>query len=267
MSALPPLIDTHTHCYGPDYADDQEAMLARAQAAGVTHLLLAATDASCAAQQDALVARHPALISQMMGLHPCEVGPDVEGQLQAVRHLLFDSPLHYVAVGEIGLDYHWDTTHRAAQLSALRQQLLWARQLDKPASIHVREAYDDFFPLLLEARRADGLRADNPGVVHCFSGTVEQAWRLAEMGFCLGIGGVVTYPRSLMAQVAAELPLERLVLETDAPYLSPVPRRGRRNEEAYLTHTAEAVARLRGISLDEVATVTTATAQRLFLLG
>lgn len=258
-----PLIDTHTHCYGEEYAEDQNQMLLRAIDAGVDTMLLAATDASSASQQDDLQRRYPGHIRQMMGLHPCEVGRDHEERLEAVRTLLFANTDNYVAVGEIGLDYHWDATHRLRQLDALKKQLLWARQLDKPASIHVRDAYDDFFQLLHETNH--GLR-ERPGVVHCFSGTVAQAERLVSMGFLLGIGGIVTYKRSLMADVVAAIPLEHLLLETDAPYLAPLPHRGRRNEEVFLLDTAAKVADIKGIDPRQVAATTTATARRLFQL-
>lgn len=257
------LIDTHTHCYGEEYADDQDDMLHRAFAAGVDMMLLAATDADCANEQDDLQRRYPNHMRQMMGLHPCEVGNDYEERLEAVRRLLFSRTEHYVAVGEIGLDYHWDATYRIQQLDALKRQLLWAQQLDLPASIHVRDAFEDFFHLLAETSNP---RRKHPGVIHCFGGTVAQAEQLVEMGFLLGIGGVATYKHSSTAEVVAAIPLECLLLETDAPYLTPVPHRGKRNEEAFLLDTAARVAAIKGIELWQVAAVTTATARCLFRL-
>ncbi len=264
------LIDTHTHLYAEEFDGDRADMMARSLASGVDYMLLPATTAADAARQEAMQTGYPNHIGLLMGLHPTEMTADWEEQLQQVRRLLFAQPDHYVGVGEVGLDFYWDSTYRNAQLQALQQQLQWAVELDKPLSIHLRsakdgsdDAYEAFFQLLANLPCADKLR----GVLHCFSGTVEQAERGIAAGFHIGIGGVVTYKKSLMAEVATAIPLEYIVLETDAPYLAPTPHRGKRNEAAFLPAIASHIATLKQLPPQEVATVTTATAKRLFGLA
>lgn len=273
------LIDTHTHLYDAAFDEDREAAVARAEAAGVGAMLLPAVDAVEYGRQEALAVAHPALFRQMMGLHPTSVPSDWQTALEPARRLLFACPDKYVAVGEIGLDFYWSREGEEAQRSALRQQLLWAQQLGKPVSLHLRSAKDGsadaceaFFELLSEL--SEGLALSAPagcavlrGVMHCFSGSTAQAWRGVNKGFLLGIGGVVSYKHSSMAEVASAIPLSHLVLETDAPYLAPVPHRGKRNESAYLQDVAQCVANIKHISVEEVAAVTTANARRLFDLG
>ncbi len=261
------LVDSHTHLYAEEFDGDRADMMARALAGGVDLMLLPATSAADATRQDALKKDYPDHIGLLMGLHPTELTTGWEEQLLQEHRLLFAQPDHYVGVGEVGLDFYWDSTYRDAQLQALRQQLLWAIQLDKPLSIHLRsakdgsdDAYETFFQLLASMPDADRLR----GVLHCFSGTVEQAKRGIAAGFHIGIGGVVTYKKSLMAEVATAIPLEHIVLETDAPYLAPVPHRGKRNEAAFLPAIANHIAALKQRPVQEVASVTTATAKRLF---
>ncbi len=190
------LIDTHTHLYSEEFDGDRADMMARAIANGVDYMLLPATTAADAERQEAMLTAYPKQIGLLMGLHPTELATDWEEQLQQVHRLLFARPRHYVGIGEVGLDFYWDSTYRDAQLQALCRQLLWADELDKPLSIHLRsakdgsdDAYEAFFQLLATLPASTKLR----GVLHCFSGTVEQAHRGIAAGFHFGIGGVVTY--------------------------------------------------------------------------
>ncbi|MBP3762273.1 MAG: TatD family hydrolase [Bacteroidales bacterium] len=260
-------IDTHTHLYDEAFDADREAALQRAREAGVETLLLPDIDSAIRPRQQAFAAAHPGCTRQMAGLHPTSVKADWEAELQQVQALLFGtgpSPEDagpYIAVGEVGMDLYWDRTFEAEQREALRRQLRWAQELGLPVCLHIRKAHNEVFALLREMNRPAWR-----GVMHCFGGSVQEARRATEMGFHLGIGGVVTFKNAGMADVVRETPLERLLLETDAPYLSPVPHRGKRNESAYLPLVAAKVAELKGISVEEVAEATTASARELFAL-
>lgn len=255
------MIDTHTHIYDEAFDGDREATIQRARDAGVDTLILPAIDSQSLERQERLAAQHPDLCRQMMGLHPTSVNENLESELAMVRQRLFDPQRHYVAVGEIGLDFYWDRTFEAQQLEVLKRQLLWAEELDLPVCLHVRKAHNELFGLLHELNRPTWR-----GVMHCFGGSVQEAQRAVDLGFHIGVGGVVTFKNATLAKVAATVPLERIVLETDAPYLAPVPHRGQRNEPAYLKEVAATIAALRGIMPEEVDAVTTANACRLFAL-
>lgn len=250
------MIDTHCHLYDAAFDDDREAVLQRAVAAGVELMLQPAIDSSSNEAQYALGGPH---IRHMAGLHPTSVGDNYRDELQQVERLLASGTMQFVAVGEIGLDYYWDTTYKDQQREALRCQLLMARRCCLPVSLHVRDAYDDLFDLL-DAMGYDEWR----GVLHCFSGTPRHASMALERGFSLGIGGVVTFKKSALPQIVEQVPIERIVLETDAPYLAPMPYRGKRNESAYLPLIAQRVAEIKGLSLADVDRVTTQNALSLF---
>ena len=276
-------IDTHCHLYDEAFDDDRDQALQRALDAGVTTLLLPDIDSTATPRLDAMIGtengeRRTAneatqdgisrlAVYPMAGLHPTSVKEDFEQELQHVRNRLFPplstlhSPFPFVAVGEIGMDLYWDRTYEAQQREALRIQMRWADQLGLPVCLHIRKAHNEVFGLLRDLNRSR-----YRGVMHCFGGSVQEALHAVEMGFHLGIGGVVTFKNATMADVVKAVPLESLLLETDAPYLSPVPRRGQRNEPAYIPLVAQRIADLRGISLDEVADVTTASARALFAL-
>lgn len=257
-------IDTHCHLYDEAFDADRDEALQRALDAGVTTLLLPAIDSQSHEQQERLAAQHPECLRQMMGLHPTSVKEDFEQELALVREQLYhspNSPTKYVAVGEIGMDLYWDRTFEAQQREVLKTQLLWAVDLDLPVCLHIRKAHNEVFALLREMNRPSWR-----GVMHCFGGSLQEAQRALEMGFHLGIGGVVTFKNATMAEVVKAAPLDRLLLETDAPYLSPVPHRGQRNEPSYIPLIAQKIADLRGISLDEVAETTTTAARSLFRL-
>ena len=253
-------IDTHCHLYDEAFDADRDAAVRRAIDAGVTTMLLPDIDSSETARLEALCGQYPDVFRPMAGLHPTSVKEDFEGELQHVRERL-DSGRHFVAVGEIGMDLYWDRTYEGEQMEALKRQMVWAEEKGLPVCLHIRKAHNEVFGLL-----RDMGRQSYRGVMHCFGGSVQEAQRAVEMGFHLGIGGVVTFKNAGMAEVVKAVPLERLLLETDAPYLTPVPHRGQRNESAYIPLIAERIAELRGISREEVAEVTTASARSLFAL-
>lgn len=263
------LVDTHTHLYLNDFDADREEVLQRAFDAGVRRLLLPAVDSSSYAALRKMASDHPGACFAMAGLHPTSVDEGFESELAFVKHALAEDCC--VAVGEIGLDLYWDTTFLSQQIDALRCQLEMACDAGLPVVLHLRsakmpsdgDAYELFFSLWGEMAVS---RRPATGVMHCFSGTVEQALRAVELGFYVGVGGVVTYKKSMMQQVVERLPVERMLLETDAPYLAPVPWRGKRNESAYVVEVARKVAGIKRVSYDAVAHQTTLNAERLFRL-
>ncbi|HUP13717.1 MAG TPA: TatD family hydrolase [Niastella sp.] len=250
------LIDTHAHIYLPEFDTDREAALARAAQHRITTILLPAIDAGSHAQVLAVEARWPQC-QAMMGLHPCSVTETYKDELATVEQHLSQRP--FIAIGEIGLDFYWDTTYKEQQYAAFRTQVEWALHYDIPIAIHSRNALDECIAVVSDYA---GLR----GVFHCFSGTVEQATRIRELNFYLGIGGVVTYKNSGLDSVMERIGLEGVVLETDAPYLSPVPHRGKRNECSYLPLVAAKLAAVTGQTTEAVAHMTTQNATRLFNL-
>ena len=253
------LVDTHSHLYCEEFDSDREEVIERAEKAGISLILLPAIDKATYERQERLEASRPLLFKQMMGVHPTSIGDNPDNDLEEAHSLLFAHPDKYVAVGEIGLDLYWDTSRKEQQIYALGKQIEWAREVNKPVSLHIRNAYQEAFTLL-EQKSKGPYR----GVMHCFSGTMEDAVHAVEMGFVLGIGGVVTFKNSSLAEIVRSVPLTSIVLETDAPYLAPTPYRGKRNESSYLALVAEKVAQLKEKSLDTVARVTTDTARRIF---
>ena len=256
-------VDTHCHLYDEAFDADRPEAVQRAVEAGVTTMLLPDIDSTSTPVLDALYSQYPQYFRRMAGLHPTSVKEDFEQELDKVHSALSTqhSALKYVAVGEIGMDLYWDRTFEEQQREVLRRQMLWAEELGLPVALHIRKAHNEVFGLLRDLNRRT-----YRGVMHCFGGSVQEAQRAVEMGFHLGIGGVVTFKNATMAEVVKAVPLERLLLETDAPYLSPVPHRGQRNESAYIPIIAQRVAELRGITLAEVAEVTTVSAKALFNL-
>lgn len=260
-------IDTHCHLYDEAFDADCDEVLQRALNAGVTTLLLPAIDSQSHERQELLAEMHPNVFRQMMGLHPTSVKENYEQELDIIHDKLFNShnspnsPIKYVAVGEIGLDLYWDTTYLEQQREVLLRQMQWAEELQLPVCLHVRKAYNELFGLLKRLNKPH-----YQGVMHCFGGSLQEAYKAIEMGFCIGVGGVATFKNAALGTIATTVPLESLVLETDAPYLSPIPHRGQRNEPSYVPLIAQHIADRRGITLDEVSTVTTATARSLFRL-
>lgn len=251
-------IDTHAHLYHKQFESDREEMLARAVDAGVKKLFLPNIDHESIEGMHALCDAHPDVCFPMMGLHPCHVAADFTKDLAEVERLLSDG--RYYAVGEIGIDLYWDKTLLAQQQEAFRQQVRWAKDLALPIVIHCRDSFNEVFRIV-EDENDTALR----GVFHCFTGTPEQAGLIIGLGgFKLGIGGVITYPKSGLAATMKETGAEHCVLETDAPYLAPVPFRGKRNESAYVPLVAQVLADATGRALDDIARITTANAEQLF---
>jgi len=251
------LIDTHAHLYLPQFDPDREEVLARAKAEGVGRVYLPNIDMSSVEALLELEAAEPDFCFPMMGLHPCSVKADWERELAGVERWLSERP--FVAVGEIGLDLYWDKSTLAAQREAFRRQVRWAKELGLPIVIHSREATRQVLDLLQE-EHDERLR----GIFHCFSGSAEEARETVELGFYLGIGGVLTFKNAGLREAIADIPLEWLVLETDAPYLAPMPYRGKRNESAYVRLVAERLAALKNRPLEEVEAQTTANALKIF---
>ena len=254
------LIDTHTHIYDHQFSLDRKDTVERALNSGVKIMLLPNVDASTIAPMLELHEQYPDCTRVMMGLQPEEVKEDYKQVLDLMQKELEKGI--YVGVGEIGLDFYWDATFEKEQLDAFETQLDWAKQLGLPLSIHCRNAFDKMVKIL-EHRQDGGLH----GIMHCFTGTEEEAEVYLELGFHLGLGGVTTYKNCGVKDYLPNLPLDRIVLETDAPYLAPVPCRGKRNEPAFLFHTAQKIAEILQISLEYLAEVTSENARTLFGLA
>lgn len=253
----PVLIDSHTHLYLRQFDTDREQAVARATEAGVAQLYLPAIDSSTHEQMLQTERQFPVCRS-MMGLHPCSVKEDVDQELEMVETYL--AQRSFIAVGEIGLDFYWDKTFLQQQYDAFHRQIKLAVQHRLPVAIHSRNATDECIEVVAQY---PALR----GVFHCFSGNETQAKRIMELNFMLGIGGVVTFKNAGLDRVVEQAGLSHLILETDAPYLAPVPYRGKRNEPAYTKLVAEKLASLLGVSPEEVAATTTQNAEKLFLLS
>lgn len=254
-------VDTHTHIFCEEFLGDYAAVVERAVANGVERLLLPAIDYRSMPAIEKLCAEYPSVCYPMTGLHPTEIGDDYKEQLVAIEAAL-KADNRYVAIGETGLDFYWSEERRTEQFEVFDAHLQWARNTALPLAIHSRSAFAELIDVM-EGYRSAGLT----GVFHCFSGTADEAEKLlSHEGFYLGIGGVLTFKNSGLAAALASVPLERVVLETDSPYLAPVPHRGKRNESSYIPLIAARLAQIYGCSVDEVARVTTANAERLFPL-
>jgi TatD DNase family protein len=251
------LIDTHCHLYATEFNEDIREVVKRAEDEKVFKIYLPAIDSTT---HDAMVAteeRYPQKCFAMMGLHPCYVKDNYLQELQLVEQWL--DKRKFAAIGEIGLDFYWDKTYTLEQQSAFRKQIEMASQYKLPIVIHTRKAMAETIAVVKEYA-AKGIT----GIFHCFSASYEEAVKIIDMGFYLGIGGVVTYKNAGLAQVLQKIDLKHLVLETDAPYLTPVPFRGKRNESSYLKYIVEKLAVVKNTTVDEIALVTTANAQQLF---
>ncbi len=251
------LVDTHTHIYDHQFSLDRDAAMQRALDASVGMMLLPNVDASTIAPMLELHEQYPDCTRVMMGLQPEEVKEDYKEVLSQMEKELERGI--YVGVGEVGLDFYWDTTYEKQQLDAFETQLDWAKQLGLPLSIHCRNAFEKMVHIL-EKKQDGGLH----GIMHCFTGMEEEAKVYLELGFYLGLGGVTTYKNCGVKDYLPNLPLDRIVLETDAPYLAPVPCRGKRNEPSFLVHTAQKIADVLQIPVEELAEITTSNSQTLF---
>ncbi len=250
-------IDTHTHLYSKEFAQDRAEMVTRAIRQGVDKLLMPNIDAASIPGMLQLETEFPGVCLPMMGLHPTHVKENVEEELAIVEQWL--AQRKFFGVGEIGLDFYWDETWREQQFAAFRRQIQLALQYDLPIAIHSREATRECIDVVKELH--DGRLT---GVFHCFSGTREEAQEIIDTGFYLGIGGVVTFRKAGLDVLISDISLDHIVLETDAPYLAPVPYRGKRNESAYLPLVAERIADVKNLKIEEVAAITTGNARKLF---
>lgn len=250
------MIDTHSHIYGPEFDDDRAEVLQRARLAGVDKVLLPNINEESIARMLQVAKEYPDMCYPMMGLHPEDVKEDWAQVLDCMEMQLDGM----IAVGEVGLDFYWDTTFRKEQIEAFERQICWAVERNLPLVIHMRKAEQELLEVM-ERHKSDGLR----GVFHCFGGSKETASRmLKHEGFVLGIGGVVTFKNSRLAETLRHVPLDRIVLETDAPYLAPVPYRGKRNEPSYVAHVARFLSDIYNVSEEEVNDVTNLAVKRVF---
>ena len=250
-------VDTHTHIYDKEFDADRTEVVQRAVENGVQMMLLPNVDALTIAPMLDTFEHFPDHCRVMMGLQPEEVRDDYKTVLARIEKELEHDI--YIGVGEIGLDFYWDAIFEKQQIEAFEVQLDWAKQLGLPLSIHCRNAFEKMVKIL-EEKQDGGLH----GVMHCFNGTFDEAKTYLDLGFHLGLGGVITYKSCHVRDFLAELPLERIVLETDAPYLAPVPHRGKRNEPVFLVDTARKIAEILNITIEQVASTTTNNAKSLF---
>ncbi|MDE7357573.1 MAG: TatD family hydrolase [Bacteroidales bacterium] len=260
-------IDTHTHTYDTSFGQDPETLVRNALDSGVDVLIQGGVDMDTVGPIRRLCEAHPGVVYATIGLHPTEVKEDYETQLKGLYEELSSANaasaaqggFRYVAVGEIGLDLHEDKTYFEQQKDAFRKQLHWAKALNLPVVLHVRNAFEEAWHILKQEQ--DGsLR----GVFHCYGGNLEQAPRVVDLGFSFGIGGVLTFKNSILPDVVRSVPRERILLETDAPYLAPVPHRGTPNESAYIPLIGQKLADCLEMQIAEVARFTTANARNLF---
>lgn len=251
------LIDTHTHLYAKRFDSDRAEMIGRAKAAGITTCYLPNIDSESIPGMMALEVEYPGYCIPMMGLHPCSVKENYKEELAIVRSWL--EKRAFVAVGEIGIDLYWDKTFFEQQKEAFIQQAAWAVEYDIPIVIHSRESIDIIIDLIQQMKEPR-----IKGIFHCFTGTKAQSEAIIDLGFLMGIGGVVTFKNGGLAETVADIDLSHLVLETDAPYLSPAPHRGKRNESAYVSLIADKIAVVKEVSTETVARVTTENAKKMF---
>lgn len=261
-------IDTHAHIDGEEFATDRDDMINRAKAAGASQILVPAVDLKSVDSVLQIARRYAGYALPMIGLHPEEVGTDWENTLQIMRDIL-DNNLNcaetyerFIAIGEVGLDYYWSREFETEQLKAFERQIEWSVATRLPLMIHCRKAQNEMVRLM---RHYQSDLAG--GVFHCFTGNIHEAEELLQFdGFALGIGGVVTFKKSNLPEVVAQIPLDRIVVETDAPYMAPVPHRGKRNESAFVVNIIEKIAECKGTTTDDIALVTTQNAKRIFRL-
>ena len=260
------IIDTHSHLFVEEFGEDRAEVMRRAREAGITRIVMPNIDAASIAPMLQVCVEYPNFCYPTLGLHPTEVKEDYRQVLDNMKQQLEASAqgevVHspFVAIGEVGLDFYWDTTYKQEQLSALDAQVGWALEYDLPLIIHSREAFPELYSLFLNYK-------DTPlrGVFHSFTGTADEAHALLELpGFVLGVNGVVTFKKSALPEALREVPLSRLVVETDSPYLAPVPYRGKRNESSYVVRVIDKLAEVYQCSSDRVAEQVYDTAYRLF---
>lgn len=251
------LIDTHTHIYYEKNPKERADMMQRCKQHHIEKLFLPNVDSASIPLIQNILDEYPEHCFAMLGLHPCDVKENFEDELATIALHLDQMKIY--AIGEIGIDLYWDKSTLQIQKEAFITQIRWAKERNLPINIHCRDAFDEVYEILLSEKN-EALR----GIFHCFGGSVAQAQKLIALGFYLGIGGIVTYKNSGLDKVIAEIGIEKVVLETDAPYLTPVPFRGKPNESSYLVHIAEKIATVLNTSLPYVARITTQNALTIY---
>jgi len=251
------LIDTHAHLYLDHFKNDLNETVDRAKSNNVEKVYLPNIDSSSIESLHSLEKQFPNFFVAMMGLHPCSVKENYKDELQLVSKWLAKRP--YCAVGEIGIDLYWDKSFYKEQVEAFKYQIELSKEYNIPFVIHSRDSLDETISIVSEMQ--DGKLN---GIFHCFNGTSEQGKKVVDAGFYMGIGGVLTYKNSGVAENLKELPLDKMVLETDAPYLSPVPYRGKRNESSYILNIATKLSEVKEVSIEEIARITTRNAEKIF---
>lgn len=254
------MIDTHSHIYGPEFDSDRDLVIERAKAVGVTKSILANVDTTTINPMLQCHATYPDFTVMAMGLHPTSVNAGYKEELKVIEQQI--SKNKFAAIGEIGLDLYWDKTFEKEQITVLEQQLDWALTLDLPVILHIRKAYAETFKIL---KRFYGRPLH--GVFHCFGGGSEEAKKAVSMGFALGIGGVVTYKNSNLGEIISPIGIDHIILETDAPYLSPTPNRGKRNEPSNLHYVKERLASIFQTNAEIIDEITTKNAIKIFKIS
>lgn len=252
-----PLIDSHAHIYLKEFEKDRVPAIERAKEEGVRKIFMPAIDSGTHENMLQVELENPKICFSMMGLHPCSVKENFSGELKIAREYLEKRP--FIAVGETGLDFYWDKTFTEKQYTSFREQIEWALHYDIPVVIHSRNSIDECIRVVNENQKGK-----LKGVFHCFSGSLYQAQQIIDLGFYLGIGGVVTFKNSGLDIVMKDVELNNIVLETDAPYLAPVPFRGKRNECSYIKYVAQKIAVIKNKTVEEIAETTTTNATDLF---
>lgn len=264
------MIDTHCHIDETAFDADRDEVIARQKASGVEAMIVPGVNVASIDTVLKVCHAHPGFCYPALGLHPEDVKADWQEQLTIVENAIRTHRDELVAIGEIGLDYYWDKTHKEEQKEVLRRQLLLAKELDLPVILHNREATEDILTIVKEIVNRKSSNGKLVGVFHCFNGSRETAQQILDMGFYLGIGGVLTFKNCKFADTIADLNeqmvLDKMVLETDAPYMAPVPHRGERNESRFIDHVAERLAIVFNCSIEEVFAATTVNAKQLFRL-
>lgn len=253
------LVDTHSHIFLPDFDEDRNEVVSRAVQQGIKYILMPNVDESTFEPLMELNSAYPSVCYPMLAIHPSSINSDVDKQIEWVGNKLSEKPGRFIAVGETGIDLYWDVTYKSQQEKAFSHHIGFGKKYGLPIVIHARNSFNEIFDIL-EAEK------DNysGGVFHSFSGDTEQAIKAIELGYYLGINGIVTFKKSALQNVVKEIPLEHLIIETDSPYLAPVPKRGTRNESSYVRYIAEFIAELKNVSVEKVAEITSGNACKLF---
>ena len=251
------ITDTHTPLYSSQFDEDRDTMMQRALGLGVSRFFIPAIDSTHTKSMLDLEKNYPDNVFLMMGLHPTSVKENYKEELLHVKEMISSRKFH--AIGEIGIDLYWDKSFLAKQQEAFKTQIQWAKELNLPIVIHCRDAFDEIFTIL-ETEKDDKLF----GIFHCFTGTLEQAQRAISFNMKLGIGGVATFKNGKIDKFLDQIPLEHIVLETDAPYLAPTPYRGKRNESSYITNILDKLVDIYGLTFEEIANITTQNSKSIF---